>query len=487
MARDETLEDELARTRRERDQAQRRTEARRDDLADERGEFRDANKAARRNQNRIEDLRDRLGDARKDGREKQVERLQARLEGARDTRKDLRRTRRQEKADLAPARRALTSAQNALSQARSNYQSVVQSRQDAQNYLQELRASNPWLDAIGISPTWLQNVIADSATAAAIVAKIRQTPQYRKRFVGLHRPDGTMRMNEAQYIQTENAYRTLLRQNGIKGYDSPEQLVGFFQADLDPNELSDRLEVWRGIKTGGQAIKDAFYVYAGMNVGDDDLLASVVDPAAAQNLQNEFNQRVAQGSFNYQQWIARATNAGLGRVAARLRQLQRQGAVTATAVQSIMSVNPEFAQRVMSAIYQGAGDDTSSLSLAQALEAFEFAAIGAAANSSGLELPSLERLRQIRAHGIERAQAIEAYTQFGKNASLFNAAVQRARGRAFGQQQFESATFLGNAGLQRELEAGMQAERAAGVSQGTFRFNEDSTGRIVQRGFTRPA
>lgn len=345
----------------------------------------------------------------------------------------------------------------------------------------------PWLRELGLTPRWVQDTVATSASTTEIVQKIRNTPQYKQRFPGITRADGTATMNEAQYIQQETSYRRLLRQYGYdvdRDYASPSSLVGFFQNEIAPDELSDRLLVYRQVQEGGQQVKDAFYVYAGLNVSDDDLFEAIVDPAAAQNLVNEFNQARATQPVDYPTFIARATNLGLQRVAETLQDMERRGALTGEAVQRLISVDPAFAQEVVSAIYGAQGGDvnTGRLSLHELLDAFEFAAVGSAARRAGLELPTRERLAEIRAAGVDRQKQIAGYAEFGRNAAQINAAVLRARGQKFGQTEFEAAQFLGEANAGKLMDAGLGYMKAAGMQSGTFRFNEDRAGRIQQTG-----
>lgn len=351
----------------------------------------------------------------------------------------------------------------------------------------DLKRDFPWLNDIGLSTAWLQDVVATAASASEIVQKIRDTPQYKVRFPAIVRGDGTRLMTEAEYISQENTFRSLLRQFGFKDdqFRTPATLVGFFQSEIAPAELQDRLTVYKQVKEGGQRIKEAFYVYAGIDLSDDDLYEAIVDPAAEQNLTNAYNQKVASSTFDYTTWITRATQVGLNRVAVELNKLKQRGAITAEAVQRIQSTAPEFARQIMDAIYTGGqrGGQAGSLALQELLDSFEFAAIGAAAKNAGLELPTKERLAEIRAAGVDRAKAITGYTQFGQNAVAYSAAVQRARGTAFGQKQFEAGQFLGDSGAARDFEAGLADMKANGVSQGSFRFDE-SGDRFIQKGLT---
>lgn len=357
------------------------------------------------------------------------------------------------------------------------------------NLWQELRQAYPWIDDLGLDARWFQDTASTVRSGAEFVATIRNTPQWKRRFAGIYDADGQMRMNEAEYVQTERAYRQVLRQYGVDvdgEYSTPSSLVGFFEAGMDANELRDRLQLWQHVKDAGRPVRDAFYVYAGMSVSDDDLFEALIDPARDQQLWNEYNARVAQSPFDYELWITRATEVGLQHVAESLQDMQRRGEVTSAVVQRILSVDPNFARSIMGAIYTGGATDPTNaagLPLQELLQAFEFAAIGGAAVGAGLEMPTLERLSEIRAAGVDRAKAISSYQTFGRDQGVISAAVQRVRGRAFSQSDFEAATFLGDARQSRALMQGLAREEAAGRSAGTFRFDEVG-GRLVQRGFT---
>jgi len=358
---------------------------------------------------------------------------------------------------------------------------------DANDFFNELKAQFPWLDSIGLDPRWFQENAAESSGTAELLNRMRQTPQYKARFPGLYRDDGSVRMTEAQYLSRENDFRTLLRQYGFdvdNTYQTPASLLGFFDAEFDPNEFQKRLETYRSVQQSSQAKKDAFYVYAGLDITDDDLYEAIIDPAAAQNLTDRYNAAIAAGSLDYGTWITRATEVGLQRVAEVLTEMSRQGAVTGRAVQAVLNVSSEFARTMMDAIYTGGSGDVagSTLSLEDLLSSFEYAAIGAAASEAGLQLPSKERLAEIRQAGIERNQAIQAYISYGQQAGAISGAVQRAGYDQFTQDEFERAQFLGDGSLSRQLSQGLAAEEAAGRGGGEFRFSEDA-GRLVQRGF----
>lgn len=296
-----------------------------------------------------------------------------------------------------------------------------------------------------------------------------------------------MRMSEGDYIETENQYRGLLQQFGFTGdrYRSPEGFVGLFQGDVSPNELQNRLQIWDSLEEADD-LRDTFYVYTGQELSKAELYSAVADPSGFQRLHSLYNRRVAGQQLNYQQWITRATQVGLSRVAKALQNMERSGAVTGAAVQRVLQINPDFARRMMDSIFTGGTGTTApvqSISLNELVKSFEFAAIGAAARNAGLELPTKERLAEIRAAGVDRAKASESYRRYGQFATRYNAAVQRATGREFGQEQFERAEFLGSQRESQLLEAGLGYMEAAGRASGSFRFDQDRSGRLVQRGF----
>jgi hypothetical protein len=353
--------------------------------------------------------------------------------------------------------------------------------------LAHLEIAFPWISQIGLSAGWFQELFARAASEAEIVTQLRQTPQYKQRFPGLFAPNGQIRMTEAQYIQQEQSYRQLLRQYGVnvEDYQTPVSLVGFFQGEVDPNELQDRLEVYKGLQEGSQAQRDAFYVYAGMDVSVDDLYEATVDEAAGQNLRNEYNARVAAGQFDYQTFITRATEVGLANVARELTDMSARGLVSGAVVQRVLQVDPNFARQIMDSIYTGGSGDVNQsqgLALQELISSFEYAALGAAATQAGLALPDRARIAEIRASGVERARAASAYLEFGRQQGTFSAAVQRLRGSAFTQRDFEGAAFLNDARQADALARGLASEEAAGRSGGSFRFDQSRSGGLMQRG-----
>lgn len=349
------------------------------------------------------------------------------------------------------------------------------------NLLDQLRASFPWIDQIGLSPQFFQDLVAGAASSAEIITTLRQQPQYRARFQGLWRQDGSVRMTEAEFLRTEGEYRQLLRQYGFAA-EAEGPVNQFFESEQDPNELRERLQTFRQVQEGGRAVREAFYVYAGMRLSDEDLYSATVDPTARAGLYDEYNRRVSSSTFDYSTWITRATEVANERVADTLSGLQRQGALTGQAVQTVLRTDPNFARQMMDALYTGGtGGADAGLSLQELLSAYEYAAIGAAASQAGLSLPTRERIAEIRAAGVDRARASQAYMQYGQSRGALEAAAER-QGTTFTQSEFEQAALLGNADAANKMQRIVAAEQAAGEGQGQFRFDVGRQGQLRQDG-----
>lgn len=356
---------------------------------------------------------------------------------------------------------------------------------DPATLIANLRASFPWLDQVGFTPEWFQELVADSASPAEILVKARQTPQYRARFGGMWRQDGSVRMNEAEYLRAEKDYRQVLTQFGYGAdYQDNRSLVGFFNSEVDPNELRDRLGVYQGVQRSGAAVKDAFYVYAGIKLTDDDLYAAVVDPAARDRLVGQYNDTVAKSPSDYSTYINRATEVGLSRASATLQQLRDSGAISSEAMQRVLRVSPDYAAKIVDVLNSGAGT-ASPLSLQELVSSFEYAALGAAAVNAGLELPSKQRVGEIRSAGIDRARASQVYSEYGRSRGAYEAAAARI-GTDMSQSKFESAMFLGDATAANDFVRAMEREKAAGETGGGFGFSFDRSGRMMQGSMRAP-
>lgn len=357
----------------------------------------------------------------------------------------------------------------------------------------------PWIEQLGLGFNWFHELAARSVGPEQVVAELRLTDQWRQRFPGIRRGDGSLRMNESQYFQVETSYRRLLNQYGmdVEQYATPDSLRSFFDSEMDANELGERLRVYQDLKDNTRNVRDAFYVYAGLRVSVDDLYEATVDSAVRSRLAADYNRQALSAESDYETFITRATQVAMERVAEDISQLNGEG-VTPLQAQQVLQTDPQFARQVMDALYTGGagangepetGEDGQPVSdagrlipLEELLAAFEYAALGAAALGARLELPSLERIRAIRSAGVDRTTAMRRYQEFAADQNNFRASLMRVRGSDFTQDDYERALFLGDPTAMRDFRQAQAGAEAAGRPVGAFRFDQNRTGDLFQRG-----
>lgn len=325
----------------------------------------------------------------------------------------------------------------------------------------------PWIGTLGMENE-VRQWLVDGLEGEALIGALRKTPQYQQMFPWIKRNDGTLRMTEAEYLRTQTTYRTLLRQYGFDEPKTPQEYGGFFTGEVSADELKERLDTYRGIQRSGRPVKEAFYIYAGMKLTDDDLYSALIEPERWKQMQSEYNVRVASQPLNYETWVQRATEVGLQRVVESLEALENEGIVTGSAIERIRGVNPAFARQMVDVLYTGGdpGGTEYMSNLDELMASFEEAMIGGAAYSAGLGLPSKERIAELRAAGVQRAQAIQKYTEFGSRKQRIDAAVRRHGGGEFGRYEFEGSEFLGDAGSRDLLEQSLRQEDSLGKGGG---------------------
>lgn len=350
----------------------------------------------------------------------------------------------------------------------------------ARNARDTMFATFTWLEELGLGDKIYQWAV-EGKPAEAIVALIRQETAYKNLFAGIRDERGQMRMNEASYIARMREYKDVLGDFGMynENYDTNTELAAFLASDVDPNELRDRLTIYDHVSNNSDVL-DAFYVYAGMSVTGEELYQAVVDPNYAQSLSDEYNIRATSTKLDYDTWITRATEVGLNRLATQLTQLEASGAQTADALAQIRSMDPDIAKDFMQMLHVGTVAGSDTLDLASLQRAFQNALLGSAAVSHGLDIPTADRIEELRSAGLTQAAAIKGYGEYAKDKNLLNAMAQRA-GTQFSQDIFEEGAFLSQAGATRQMEkaAGQEEALSRGRSGGSFGMQG---GRLMQQG-----
>ena len=341
----------------------------------------------------------------------------------------------------------------------------------------------PWLEQMGLQSEIRQWLI-DGLEGEALLGALRKTPQYQQMFPWIKREDGTLRMTESEYLKAQTEYRQVMRRYGFDVPKNSMEYGAFFTGEVSADELKDRLETYRAIERAGRPAREAFYIYAGMKLSTDDMYEALVEPSRWKALESEYNVRVAQNPLDYDTWVARATEVGLQRVTDTLQAMETEGAVTGTAIERVRAINPEFAKQMMDTLYHGGdpGSGNYMESLDELMGTFEEAMIGGASSAAGLGLPDKERVARLREAGVQRAQALRRYAEFGAEQTRVSGAVERFAGREFGGREFEGAEWLGDAGMKKLWDESMAWEEARGEASGgvDIRYEDDG---LKQRGF----
>jgi hypothetical protein len=352
----------------------------------------------------------------------------------------------------------------------------------AEGLIADISDSFPWAVELGFMDL-IKDLVIDGAGAEQIIAEVRQSSPYQQRFPGMIGPDGIRRYRtEGEYLTAVEGYRGVLQDFGEydRATDTPMSYVAFMDAGIDANELKDRFGTFRAIQAGSQELKDAFFVYAGMEIGDEDLYQAVVSPQFREELTNEYDVTVANGTLDYDTFIERARQTSTAAVVKTLETLASRNATTGAMVSRIMSMDPAYGRTLIASLFTGgtSAAATRTLSLGELTEAFSAAVMGSAATEAGWAIPTKDRLEEFRAAGIEASTLHTLYDSMKLRTPALAGMVSRAgRGSEFGQEMIEQS-FLGES---RELGYAQSAESALGARGGGFSATQEGR-RFAQRG-----
>lgn len=119
-----------------------------------------------------------------------------------------------------------------------------------------------------------------------ITLRLQETPEYKTRFAGneKRRAAGLPVLSPAEYLSTENAYRSVMQQAGLPSgfYDHPDDLAGYIGNNTSPDEIKTRVD------TAVQLAKNSDPAYRkmlsdgwGIQFTDGDIAAFVLDQKRA--------------------------------------------------------------------------------------------------------------------------------------------------------------------------------------------------------------
>ena len=116
----------------------------------------------------------------------------------------------------------------------------------------------------------IYNYVKNGYSSDTISLLLQDTPEYKERFAAnaARLKAGLPVLSPADYINTENAYRQLLRQSGLPEgfYDSNKDFTEWLSKDVSPTEIQSRVD----LATQATALANPYYKAALNQIGIDD-------------------------------------------------------------------------------------------------------------------------------------------------------------------------------------------------------------------------
>lgn len=116
----------------------------------------------------------------------------------------------------------------------------------------------------------IYSYVKNGYSADTISILLQDTPEYKQRFKAneARLKAGLPVLSPADYINTENAYRQILRQSGLPNgfYDSSDDFTNWLSKDVSPTEVQGRVD----LATQATALANPYYKAALNQMGIDD-------------------------------------------------------------------------------------------------------------------------------------------------------------------------------------------------------------------------
>ena len=125
----------------------------------------------------------------------------------------------------------------------------------------------------------IKTLAMKGATEATITLALQGTDAYKIRFAANDErlKKGLRVLSPAEYVNTEDAYRQVLRAYGLKQFDNDEYVKQFIANDMSPTELSNRVvTAVQRVQNADPALINQLKKYYG--IGATDMVAYVLDP-----------------------------------------------------------------------------------------------------------------------------------------------------------------------------------------------------------------
>jgi len=212
----------------------------------------------------------------------------AQIKAAKDAAAAAEAARKKAEDDLAAAKAAnngANSASNALAQQAIAAQTAAAAQKELEKQqarestiaVMQARFKQYGLQALA---TKIQQLAVEGANEATITLQLQETPEYQQRFKAnaTRLKNNLQVLTPAEYLQTEDTYRQVLRAYGLKQFDTDDYVSQFLANDVSPTELSNRVQTAvQRVQNADPAVSKTLRDYYG--IGQADLVGYVLDPA----------------------------------------------------------------------------------------------------------------------------------------------------------------------------------------------------------------
>lgn len=155
-------------------------------------------------------------------------------------------------------------------------------QRDAFAYLSKLFGS---YGLASLAPV-IKDYLIQGYSADTIQMLLPDTKEYKERFQAndARVKKGLRALTPAEYIATENSYRSVLRSYGIPAamWDSSTDYHKFLENDVSAQELEQRVQIARqAVRSDNPAVKATYQAWYAAGLSEGDAIAAVLDPNKA--------------------------------------------------------------------------------------------------------------------------------------------------------------------------------------------------------------
>lgn len=141
-------------------------------------------------------------------------------------------------------------------------------------------------EGLGDFASLIQQWLVQGYKADEVRLMLPDTKVYKERFKAneARRKAGLRVLSPAEYIQTENAYKSTMRNYGLpKGfYDQQSDFEKFLAGDVSPQELEQRVQGAKAtVLSNDPMIRDTYKAWYASGLNEGDAIAALLDPNRA--------------------------------------------------------------------------------------------------------------------------------------------------------------------------------------------------------------